>query len=505
METQTNGTTEYREVLRVEDFRLCFNGPSGPVHAVRDANLTVHAGEIVALVGESGSGKTALCRSILMLHAAHARYLSGRILLDGQDVRTLSEEELLQVRGQKASMIFQNPMSSLNPVYRVGEQIAEAMGHRRHSDETDEKARSLLAEMGMENPDVILPKYPHQLSGGQGQRVALAMALAGNPSLLIADEPTTALDPETAEMVTRLLRRIADEKKVGILFVTHDLGIAGRIADQVLVMRRGEIIEAGPRTEIFENPQQDYTKKLVRYAGYGKQGAHYHGGISEPVGENPAGETPVKEGFHHASVPLVRVEHLTMRYPKMTGTVFEDFNLEIREGEILGLIGESGSGKSTLARILAGIQKSTEGVVKFARPVRTQMIFQDANGAFNERMSIRDIIEEPLVIQKVNRETRQRVLREVTEQVELSENLFTRHPYEISGGQRQRVAIARALATQPEFLIADEPIASLDIPVQAEIVHLLRRLRDQRNLTILLIAHDIPMVEHVSDRIVEMK
>ncbi len=493
MESYEKSVKEYREVLRVEDFRLCFNGPLGPVHAVRDANLTVHAGEIVALVGESGSGKTALCRSILMLHAAHARYLSGRILLDGQDVRTLSEEKLLQARGQKASMIFQNPMSSLNPVYRVGEQIAEAMGHRRRSGETDEKAGALLTEMGIENPMEILPKYPHQLSGGQGQRVALAIALAGNPSLLIADEPTTALDPETARMVTGLLRRIADERKVGILFVTHDLGIAGRMADRVLVMRKGEIIEAGTRSDIFENPQQEYTKKLVRYAGYGKQGAHYH-----------RGEHPVKEVSVQQSSPLIQVKHLTMRYPKMQSPVFSDFNLEIWEGEILGLIGESGCGKSTLARILAGIQKPTEGQIRFARPIRTQMIFQDSDSAFNERLRVKDIVEEPLVIGKADRETRQRVLREVTEQVELPENLFTRHPYEISGGQRQRVVIARVLATNPEFLIADEPVSSLDIPVQAEIVHLLRKLREQRNLTILLIAHDIPMVEHVSERIVEI-
>lgn len=499
MKAQMESGTEYGAVLRVEDFRLCFNGPSGPVHAVRDANLAVHAGEIVALVGESGSGKTALCRAILMLHAAHARYLSGRILLGGQDVLRLSEEEMLQVRGHKASVIFQNPLSSLNPVYRVGEQIAEAMGHRRRNSETDEGAAALLAEMGIENPTEILSKYPHQLSGGQGQRVALAIALAGNPSLLIADEPTTALDPATADMVTRLLRRIANRKNVGILFVTHDLGIAGRIADRVLVMRQGEIIEAGSKAEIFGNPQQEYTKRLVRYAGYGKEGAHYHRRNSSTLGE-----TSVKGNDIPQVSPLIRVEHLTMKYPRTKYPVFTDFNLEIREGEILGLIGESGCGKSTLARILAGIQKPSEGHIRFAKSMRTQMIFQDSNNAFNERLSVRDIVEEPLVIRKVDGETRNRVFREVTEQVELPENLFTRHPYEISGGQRQRVAIARALASYPEFLIADEPISSLDIPVQAEIVHLLRRLRDERNLTILLIAHDLPMVEHVSDRIVKM-
>lgn len=500
MKTQGKGTTEYGEVLRVEDFRLCFNGPSGPVHAVRDANLTVHAGEVVALVGESGSGKTALCRSILMLHAAHARYLSGRILLDGQDVLTLSEKEMLQVRGRKASVIFQSPLSSLNPVYRVGEQIAEAMGHRRRTGETDEKAKALLGEMGIENPSEILPKYPHQLSGGQGQRVALAIALAGNPSLLVADEPTTALDPATADMVTGLLRRIANRKNVGILFVTHDLGIAGRISDRVLVMRQGEIIEAGSKADIFENPQQEYTQRLVRYARYGKEGAHYH-----RRGSFSLGEPPVKEDDEAPVFPLIRVEHLTMKYPKTPHPVFTNFNLEIREGEILGLIGESGCGKSTLARILAGIQKPSGGQVRFEKSLRTQMIFQDSNNAFNERMRVREIVEEPLVIRKVDGEMRKRVFREVTEQVELSENLFTRHPYEISGGQRQRVAIARALASHPEFLIADEPISSLDIPVQAEIVHLLRRLRDERKLTILLIAHDIPMVEHVSDRMVKMR
>ena len=486
-------TGKNKTVLKVEDFRLCFNGRFGAVHAVRDANLEVHRGEIVALVGESGCGKTALCRAILMLHSAHARYLSGRILLDGRDVRTCNEREMEQIRGKAASLVFQNPLSSMNPVYRIREQMEEPM--RRHlgmkeAGALEARSRELLLEMGLEEPEEILGKYPHQLSGGQRQRVAVAIALAGNPSLIVADEPTTALDPETAKMVTDLLRRVADEKQKGILFVTHDLAVAAALADRVLVMKNGEILEQGTTEDIFARPKENYTKKLVRCAEWVRGAAP-----SRNLAPTPEPEEK----------PLASVRHLKVRYPGAPKPALRDFSLDIREGEILGLIGESGCGKSTLAKVLCGILKPSAGEVEFFRPVKPVLIFQDSVASFNERMTIGEIIQEPLVIGKVPPERRRETLRELTEQVELEAALLDRYPYEVSGGQRQRAAIARGLAMDPEFLIADEPVSSLDAPVQMEILRLLKRLRDRRNLTLLIISHDIPMVEHISDRIIRME
>ena len=317
---EERNTGKNKTVLKVEDFRLCFNGRFGAVHAVRDANLEVHEGEIVALVGESGCGKTALCRAILMLHSAHARYLSGRILLDGRDVRTCSEREMELVRGRAASLVFQNPMSSLNPVYRIREQLEEPM--RRHLGMKDAgaleaRSRELLLEMGLPDPEEILVKYPHQLSGGQRQRVAVAIALAGDPSLIIADEPTTALDPETAKMVMGLLRRVADEKQKGILFVTHDLAVAAELADRVLVMKEGEILEQGTTEDIFARPKDAYTKKLVRCAEWVR-------GEALPRTLESVPEKKL----------LTSVRHLRVRYPGAHKPALRDCSLDIRERQI---------------------------------------------------------------------------------------------------------------------------------------------------------------------------
>ena len=316
----------------------------------------------------------------------------------------------------------------------------------------------------------------------------MAIALAGDPSLIVADEPTTALDPETAKMVTDLLRRVADEKQKGILFVTHDLAVASALADRVLVMKNGEILEQGTTADIFARPKENYTKKLVRCAEWGRGKAP-----AESLQPDPERKR------------LAAVHHLTVRYPGASKPALRDCSLDIREGEILGLIGESGCGKSTLAKVLCGILKPSAGEVEFFRPVKPVLIFQDSVASFNERMTLGEIVQEPLVIGKMPPERRKEKLRELTEQVELEEALLDRYPYEVSGGQRQRAAIARGLAMDPEFLIADEPVSSLDAPVQMEILRLLKHLRDRRNLTLLIISHDIPVVEHVSDRIIRME
>lgn len=572
------------------------NADPRAVQAVRGVNLDVAKGEIVALVGESGSGKTALCRSILRLHAAYAAEESGQILLCGRDVLKMNEREMEQMRGTAAAIVFQDPLSSLDPVRTVGEQILTPMrlhrrpianrsgnesvhrknleynreyeyieekspedlgtmisgsqnvdrnpgiglteerkseswnggdrtqGHekatgggsygwrrpRRMSAADGElvpQAVALLRDMGLDDPERRFRQYPHELSGGQRQRVAIAIALAGDPELLIADEPTTALDPDTQNKIRNLIGRIAKEQGKGVLFVTHDLRLARGLADRIAVMKEGRIVECGEAKEIFTAPKEEYTKRLIRYADYGKRTSHYHGHIHEALEDrNDQGA----DGW------LVRAEHLWMSYRRgrETRTVLEDYSLEVREDEILGIVGASGCGKSTLAKVLMGIAVPQKGTVQYRKPCVKQLIFQDSAAAFDERMTLARIIEEPLVIsgygsggsggRSARKDARRRKVMEVIRAVHLEPELLSRHPYEVSGGQRQRAAIARALITDPDFLIADEPVTSLDVPIQAEIIHLLRELHDRRGLTMILIAHDLPMVEHVSDRIVRM-
>ena len=510
------------ELLNIKDFRMCFDGKQGVVHAVQGVSLTVRSGEIVAIVGESGSGKTALCFSILMLHRHHARHLSGSICLFGKDVTKMREKELEHIRGKVASVVFQDPLNSLDPVRTIGEQIMTPM--KLHGDgepaeaerEYTERAVGLLREMGMEDAEKYLSCYPHQLSGGQRQRVAIAIALACDPALIIADEPTTALDPRNQNQIISVLKRLAAERNKGILFITHDLGLARELATKIAVMKDGKFVETAEAEDIFENPKHEYTKALVRYSQYGKKGSHYHGNFGQTIADRDGIITSSETIDQVEAAPKIMIaKDIYMIYrTKKHGykKVLSGYSLDVVKGEILGLVGQSGCGKSTLARIIMGITTPNGGSVEWGRcrsrdrrEVRTQMIFQDSASAFNPRMTIEEIIAEPLVIARVgNREERRRKVMEVMKQVHLEEQLMDRYPYDVSGGQRQRAAIARALITEPEFIIADEPLSSLDVPTQAEIVHLLRDLHEKRQLTMILISHDIPMVEHVCDRIVSM-
>lgn len=534
------GNRSNRKLLNIEEFKMCFDGEHGAVHAVQDVSLAVNSGEIVAIVGESGSGKTALCFSILMLHAHNARYLSGRIELCGHNVLEMSERELEHVRGELASMVFQDPLNSLDPVRTIGEQIIAPMqihdgiklsGIRRDKDIAayERRAAELLRDMDMDDAEAYLNCYPHQLSGGQRQRVAIAVALACDPQLIIADEPTTALDPDTQSQIISLLKRIAADRGKGILFVTHDLGLARGLASRIFVMKDGKVIESGDTEQIFENPQQEYTQALVRYSRYGNKDSHYHGHRAQTASQF-AEAYGKKDSYYHEysedsgsrreqaeqADTIVQVRDVDMTYK--TGThgvrkVLDRFSMEVMRGEILGLVGKSGCGKSTLARIIMGLVRPTGGEVGFGSDgtdrrdsINAQMIFQDSASAFNPRMTLEQIISEPLVIARIgNRAERLERVSKVMTQVHLDIELMKRHPYDVSGGQRQRTAIARALITDPEFIIADEPLSSLDVPTQAEIVHLLRELHDERQLTMILISHDIPMVEHVCDRIIDME
>lgn len=474
------------EILMIENLRLTFHGTKGRVEAVKGISLSIRPGETVALVGESGSGKTALCRSIMMLHNQHAVIEEGKIMLCGRDVTKLSEDELEQVRGRDAAMVFQDPMSSLNPVFSIGSQLMEPiMLHQKTGKkEARRRALELLDVVGIEGGDERLDQYPHHFSGGMRQRAAIAIALACQPKLLIADEPTTALDMVCRDHVMGLLKRLCQDQHRATLFVTHDLALAEEIADRIIMMKDGQ----------FVSSSHPYAQKLLSYAKYGKDESHFHGKI----------KTPSASGQ-----PLVSINGLSKAFSigrKRVKWALKDVELTINKGEILGIVGRSGCGKSTLARCLMGLYTPTTGEIMYHEPCQKQLIFQDSASAFNPRMTIFDIIAEPLVIKKScgsRAELREKVFT-IMDQVELDRELADRHPYDVSGGQRQRAAIARALIMEPDFLIADEPITSLDVPVQAQIVHLLKKLRDQRNLTMVFIAHDLPMVEHISDRIIEI-
>lgn len=507
-----------KPILEIDNFKLAFYGSDGRVPAVRGVSLSVNPGEVVALVGESGCGKTSLVRAILGLHSAHAVTESGSISLCGRIITGMTERQLETVRGRDASMVFQDPMSSLNPVVSVGGQIAETIrAHEKISREAAwNRAVQLLEQVGIPDPALRAKQYPHHFSGGMRQRAAIAIALACSPRLLIADEPTTALDVETQSQVMDLLRSLANENRA-MLFITHDLGLAEHLADRIAVMKDGLIVEEGKTEKIFSAPEHEYTKKLLGYAAYGKGNSHYHGRITEPAGHHT--KTAQCDGS-----PLVSVKKLTKsfsvkasRWSRNQGSgptgrkILDDFSMNIYKGEIVGIVGPSGCGKSTLARCMMDIYPPDSGSITYHEGTKVQMIFQDSASAMNPRMTVRDIIAEPLVIEalkkgeKPERDVLRNRVRDVMEAVGLDEELAGRHPYDISGGQRQRAAIARALITEPDFIIADEPVSSLDVSVQAQIIHLLKHLHEERQLTMLIIAHDLPMVEHISDRILRME
>ena len=501
-----------KRILDIENFRLSFYGPHGRVPAVRGVSLYVNAGETVALVGESGCGKTALCRAILGLHSSHAKVEEGSITLSGLKVTEMNDRQLEGVRGKEAAMVFQDPMTSLNPTFSIGIQIRDAIMLHENISNAEAKAKAVRLMEMVEIPQAELryKQYPHHFSGGMRQRVAIAIALACNPTLIIADEPTTALDIKTQNEIMGLLKKLCREQGKAMLFITHDLGLAENMADRTAVMKDGLIIEQGITGEIFRNPKEEYTKKLLGYVAYGKGTSHYNGNYKGQTVDEKAGTNTDADSD---SAPAIIIKNLRKAFPlgkKTYRPVLKDFNLTIMSGEIVGLVGSSGSGKSTLARCIMGIYKPEGGRVTVADGMKIQMIFQDSASSFNPRMLIWEIIAEPADIearrqgQRIKKAELRCLAETAAEACGLEKELLERYPYDISGGQRQRAAIARALITDPDIIIADEPISSLDVPVQSQIVHLLKKLHDERNLTMLIISHDVPMVEHISDRIIHI-
>ncbi len=502
-------TTTSNTLVEVKNLGIDFNSSGSVTHAAKGVSFRIAKGETVAIVGESGSGKTVSALSIMrLLPFPAASHPSGEIFYDGKDLLKASEEEMQKIRGDGISIIFQEPMTSLNPLHTIEQQVGEILKVHRGMSDSAARARvlELLRKVGIRDPEQRLDAYPHQLSGGQRQRVMIAMALANEPDLLIADEPTTALDVTIQAQILELLRNLQKEMGMAMLLITHDLGIVRRMAERVYVMQSGQVVEEGATEEIFKSPKHAYTRHLL---------------AAEPKGMPPAADT---------SAPIVvETENLKVWFPIKRGLMrktvdhvkaVDGVSLKLRAGETLGIVGESGSGKTTLGLAILRLL-SSEGPIaylgkridgldsKAMRPLRREMqiVFQDPYGSLSPRLSVAEIIEEGLEIQnpELDRAARRVRVVKALEEVGLDPAAMDRYPHEFSGGQRQRIAIARAMVLEPKFVMLDEPTSALDMSVQAQIVDLLRALQKKRRLAFLFISHDLKVVRALSNNVIVMK
>jgi microcin C transport system ATP-binding protein len=496
-------------LLTVTDLAVDFVQGGQVNHAVKGVSFTLDRGETLALVGESGSGKSVTALSILkLLPYPAASHPSGSVLFRGEELLDAKEDDLRKVRGNDITMVFQEPMTSLNPLHTVERQIGEIL--EVHQGVTGAPARQriveLLTRVGIRDPETRLQSSPHELSGGQRQRVMIAMALANNPDILIADEPTTALDVTVQAQILALLKDLKRDTGMALLLITHDLGIVRHMADKVCVMRYGEIVETGPTEQVFRNPQHPYTRQLID---------------AEPKGDPPKAD---------ASAPIVlSTENLKVWFPIRRGFLrrtvghikaVNGVDVTVRAGQTLGVVGESGSGKTTLGLALLRLISSDGPIVYLGqridglssremRPLRREMqiVFQDPYGSLSPRLSIRQIVEEGLLIQNpsMSADERDRRIAQALSEVGLDPAAMERYPHEFSGGQRQRIAIARAMVLEPKFVMLDEPTSALDMSVQAQIVDLLRALQARHDLAYLFISHDLKVVRALANDVIVMR
>jgi peptide/nickel transport system ATP-binding protein len=547
-------TIENLSVDFISDKAHTARGPEEIVSAVKNVSFSVKRGEIVGVVGESGSGKTVTSLSILkLLPSPPARYTSGRILFSengsqADDLLKESADELQRIRGNKIAMIFQEPMSSLNPVFACGHQVVEAiLAHKNISPrEGKQQALEWFAKVKLPEPAKIFYRYPHQLSGGQKQRVMIAMAMSCHPSLLICDEPTTALDVTVQKTILQLIKELQQEQNIGVIFITHDLGVIAEVADKGVVMYKGAIVEQNSVREIFTNPEHPYTKALLACRPMNHQRGERLSVVSDFLEgnvdlqsaneiksdtENPKFD-PDASGRNPKSrdkKSLLTVDRLSVWFP-MKKNLFgkpldfvravDDVSFEVFKGETLGLVGESGCGKTTLGRALLRLVEPVSGKIIYndieltarkrdeLKSVRkdVQLIFQDPYSSLNPRIAIGPAIAEPMNVHRIFSDSQKRKGRviELLEQVDLNPEHFDRYPHEFSGGQRQRIVIARALALNPSFIVCDESVSALDVSVQAQVLNLLNDLKKQLGLTIIFISHDLSVVHYMSDRIMVM-
>jgi len=518
-------------LLEVENLTVRF-GASDPV---RRLSFSVDSGETVAVVGESGSGKSLTALALMRLLPRNATVPSGRINFEGRDLLKLSERDIRKVRGRDIAMIFQEPMTSLNPVATIGSQIAEVLHlHERLSRKAARaRAIALLELVKIPEADKRVDDFPHQLSGGQRQRVMIAMAVACKPKLLVADEPTTALDATIQAQILELLDELRTKLSMGLLLITHDLGVVSRWSDRVVVMYHGDKLEELPTEELHSPDRHPYTRGLAQASIRLEDGVHYTAstlseirvvrdgdGLNDYQIRQPVAR--VLPQVRSEDQPILSVEGLSVTYRTRRGInrALDNATLTLAKGETLGIVGESGSGKSTLSKAIMQLVKADEGSIRFdgeeisrlgpnaMQPVRRnlQMIFQDPFGSLNPRKSIRAILEAPLIVHGMRdaRERRRRI-DETLEHVRLPLSAGDRHPHEFSGGQRQRIGIARALILRPSLVICDEPVSALDVSIQAQILNLLVDLKRELGLSYLFISHDLAVVQYISDRVIVMK
>ncbi len=533
-------------LLQIRNLHVSFRRDGRWNEAVHGIDLDVFAGKTLGLVGESGSGKSVSSLAVMrLLNERVSRIDSDSILIEGDEIKHFTERQMAEVRGKRIAMIFQEPMTSLNPVYKCGFQVSEMI--RQHEDvskvEAKKRVIDLFKQVMLPRPEAIYDSYPHELSGGQKQRVMIAMAIACHPKLLIADEPTTALDVTVQLEILKLLRKLQAETGMGMIFITHDLGVVAEIADDVAVMHDGEILERGTVQQILNHPQHPYTQGLLacrppmnvrlKRLPIVKEflDGQWHGGKEQILHDLQISDEERQAHLKqlYSQEPLLKVEHLKTWYPLRKGVfsrvyghvkAVDDVSLEVYEGETLGLVGESGCGKTTLGRSILRLAEPTSGKIWFdgievtalkgqaLRDFRkqAQIVFQDPYSSLNPRITIGDAISEPMIVHGIETDRarcRNRVC-DLLEQVGLQAEHYDRYPHEFSGGQRQRICIARALAVSPRLIICDESVSALDVSVQAQVLNLLNRLKEERHLTYIFISHDLSVVRFMSDRVVVM-
>ncbi|MDC0854004.1 ABC transporter ATP-binding protein [Candidatus Pelagibacter sp.] len=520
--------------LKINNLSVNYEMRRETVYAAKKVNINVEKGEILGLVGESGSGKSTVGNAIINLIDEPGKVSGGSIILDGTDIYE-NPENILKLRGKKIGLIFQDPQTSLNPILTIGEQLIETIQThlKLTTEEAKNKAVSLLKEVGIKDAETRFNNYPHQFSGGMRQRVVISLALCCEPELLIADEPTTALDVSIQSQILDLIKRLTKERNLAVILITHDMGVISETTSRVAVMKNGDLVEIGPTKEILTKPKEIYTKALVSSVPPTNKKINRFKIIEK---ENKAqGETNIKilnrwTKKEIIDQDLVKIKNLSKTFhdnfftesTKNSVMAVDDVSFNIKEGESFGLVGESGSGKSTIAKMIVNLYspsagdidfdnvcitkiKSNKEMMKFRKQI--QMIFQDPYSSLNGRLKVKDIVAEPIKLHNPSISTKDidSYIYDLLESVELTQQSAERYPHEFSGGQRQRISIARALATQPRLLVCDEPTSALDVSIQAQILNLLKDLQEQLNLTILFISHDLPVVRQMCDRIAVLK
>lgn len=529
-------------LLEIKDMRVEFPSRRGHVVAIQSLSLTVAPGEILGVVGESGAGKSTIGNAVTGLLEPPGEVTGGEVYLQGERIDALGDAEKRAIRGKRIGMIFQDPLTSLDPLRTIEQQLVDTIDHHLHVGAAEARARavSLLDQVGIPDPDVRIGQYPHQFSGGMRQRVVIALALCAEPELVIADEPTTALDVSVQAQILELLKALCREKQVGMILITHDMGVIAETADRVCVMYRGRVMETGATAQIIGAPSHDYTKSLISAVPRPDKRTHRFPMVTYIEGEESrpdafdidshwlgqAAQAGVATAEASLQVEGLAMEFMTQRSMWKSKRKFlravDGVSFDIKPGEVFGLVGESGSGKSTVARLITGIYTPTGGRVRFAGQDLTalktraeaapwrrqmQMIFQDPFSSLNGRMRVRDIVAEPIQFHGLaarGAET-DRIVCDLLDLVGLGAAAAVRFPHEFSGGQRQRISIARALATRPRFLICDEPTSALDVSIQAQILNLLKDLQEQLNLSVLFISHDLPVIRQMCDRVGVMR